>query len=1059
MVARIIFSKPINLMRFTAVFAMHLLLTWPTMAGPGDMDRSFAPGEAITCLGESGQVTAMAVMSDGSAIMGGQVIATSFIADSPFVMFRLRPEGVPEQALNERGITWVGSQVSVFTRQVDGRLIGGLNTPGIHLFRLNQDGTPDASFTAGELLGSADPDYGGLFDVSMAALNDGRSIVAGVSNSGGALRRVFAGGGHDASFGTGGVARHALWPKCLAVQPNGKILVGGKLSQPGGGGTDFAIVRFSADGVLDSSFGMAGTAVVDLGSSAETCLGLLVLADGRLIATGQSGSTQVVARFTSQGILDPGFGNNGHAVSPFSRASIALQPLQGDSESVLVIGRHDSDDVPPVSSHHLICYTSTGAVHPGFGTNGVVKTGRALATGDDTAPRTFGARLANGSILLGRPVWNGFASNFRLIRIDAAGATDTSYGGGQIRLAGTDSVRPNRSPGRHLGLLPNGCILLPSRNYSSGSDGITQVHAFLTNGLPDLGFGSNGVVSMSNANDLTVGGAAFAALPDGRFALAGPRTNSPSWAHSLRFTSGEADPGFNSGLVAYSPVATTSSSPVLEIAFDADERLVSAGYATVSGSNTDVVLTRHLPDGSLDPTFGQNGIVTTHVATSETAFTLDLLPDGRLLVGGGSGSSPFSPSPLMIRYQSNGTLDPTFGNGGVLASFAGAPPRARITDVALLPDGRFLAVMSSPASTPSDKPALFCFQHNGSLDPAFGSGGRALDFPPGVNGSLQGVATQKDGRIVVAGGGSANDLLVDDVVVWRYESNGVPDTSFGHLGRRFFPVSGYTDSGTSVAISPDNKIIVTTQSNVSSERVTRICGVLRLEGGPLLANLAIDAPTDRSGSGVRLRGTVNPNGFATTALFEYGLTASYGQSVPLTLIDEDGTVTENVETLLSGLSGSTTYHYRLTATTAAGTRSTPDSTFSTFSSLETWRQTHFGSADNTGSAADAADFDLDGVPNLIEWACGLSPSMPSRFDTPVNVNASVIEFTYTRDTAAIGAVYQVEWSDTLPGSSWSAVGVSETVLGLSGTIQTVKATLPAGSNSSRFVRLKVQGPL
>ena len=170
-------------------------------------------------------------------------------------------------------------------------------------------------------------------------------------------------------------------------------------------------------------------------------------------------------------------------------------------------------------------------------------------------------------------------------------------------------------------------------------------------------------------------------------------------------------------------------------------------------------------------------------------------------------------------------------------------------------------------------------------------------------------------------------------------------------------------------------------------------------------------------------------------------------------------MTENVETLLSGLASGTIYHYRLTATTAAGTRSTQNSQFSTFSSLESWRHTHFGSADNTGNAADTADFDLDGVPNLMEWACGLSPALSSRLDTPASVNGAFIEFTYTRDTMAVGATYQVEWSDTLSETSWSTVGVTETMLSQSGTIQTMKATLPAGGTSNRFIRLKVLGPM
>lgn len=1044
-------------MRAAIPFFLLLLFHHFAEAGPGDVDRSFAPGEAITCLGESGPVTAMAVMADGTAIMGGQVLMTSFAASNPYALSRLGPEGVTDYSENERGISYVGTQVSALSTQGDGKLMMALSSPGIRLVRQMPDGSPDPSFSWGDLLASTDPDYGNLFDVSMISLPDGRSIVAGVGSSG-ALRRVLATGGQDPSFGISGVARHAMWPKCLALQADGKILVGGKQQQPGGGGTDFAIARFSSQGILDTSFGTAGTVVLDLGSGAEVCLGLLALADGHVIATGQSGSQQVVVRFTPGGALDTSFGANGHAASPFPGGSSALSPLPGDDGRFVVVGRHDSDDVPPVSFHHLVCYTEAGAVYPLFGSNGVTTAGRAETTGSENSRRAFATRLADGSIMLGRHVWNGIASSFRLIRVHPDGTIDSSYGGGTIRLAASDADMPNRSAGRHLRLLPNGSVLLPTRRYSSASYGITEVHAFLMNGSPEPGFGTSGVLSLSDADGLTLAGSALAVLPDGRFALGGDRLNSPSWAHTRRLAAGPADPAFNSGQMAYSVVASTGINPVREMVFDADERLVSAGYATVSGSNTNVVLTRQRPDGAPDPSFGQNGIVNTHVATSDTAFALDLLPDGRLLVCGGSGSSVLNPSPTMARYLENGALDPTFGNGGVVAGFTGAPV-ARITNVAVLSDGRFLAVMSSPTSTRSDKPALFCFQSNGSLDTTFGSGGRALDFQTGVNGRLQAVAVQKDGRIVVTGAGLlSNDLIVEDVTVWRYEANGAPDASFGQLGRRIVPVSAYTDSGTSIEVTANNKILVATQSTISGEGAAAFCGIICLEAGPLLANLALCSPADRSASTVRLRGTVNPNGFVTSALFEYGPTASYGQSVPLTLVDEDGTITENVETLLSGLSAGTTYHYRLTATTAAGTRSTPDSTFSTFSSLETWRQTHFGSADNTGNFADTADFDLDGIPNLLEWACGLSPAQSSRLDTPVTRNGAVIEFTYSRDTLAVGAVYQVEWSDTLPGTSWSSADVTETILNQSGSIQTVKASLPAGNNGSRFVRLRVQGP-
>lgn len=129
------------------------------------------------------------------------------------------------------------------------------------------------------------------------------------------------------------------------------------------------------------------------------------------------------------------------------------------------------------------------------------------------------------------------------------------------------------------------------------------------------------------------------------------------------------------------------------------------------------------------------------------------------------------------------------------------------------------------------------------------------------------------------------------------------------------------------------------------------------------------------------------------------------------------------------------------------------------SSQQSWRQTYFGTTTNTGNAADSADPDGDGVSNLLEWAGGLNPTTSSTLPTPATVNGASIEFTYTRSVVAVTAraVFTVEWSDTL-ANDWQTTGVSESILSDNGTVQQVKATLPAGSAGHRFVHLKVTAP-
>jgi hypothetical protein len=124
---------------------------------------------------------------------------------------------------------------------------------------------------------------------------------------------------------------------------------------------------------------------------------------------------------------------------------------------------------------------------------------------------------------------------------------------------------------------------------------------------------------------------------------------------------------------------------------------------------------------------------------------------------------------------------------------------------------------------------------------------------------------------------------------------------------------------------------------------------------------------------------------------------------------------------------------------------------------DSWRQQYFGTPGNSGNAADSFDFDKDGLPNLLEWACNLDPTASSQMPLAAERNGENLEFTYTRSVSALnaGALFTVEWSDFLTGTSWSNVGVSETILSSNGSVQQVQATLPGGISGRRFVRLKV----
>ncbi|MBX7212264.1 MAG: hypothetical protein K1X78_28410 [Verrucomicrobiaceae bacterium] len=142
-----------------------------------------------------------------------------------------------------------------------------------------------------------------------------------------------------------------------------------------------------------------------------------------------------------------------------------------------------------------------------------------------------------------------------------------------------------------------------------------------------------------------------------------------------------------------------------------------------------------------------------------------------------------------------------------------------------------------------------------------------------------------------------------------------------------------------------------------------------------------------------------------------------------------------------------------------------------------FRPYFFGTTSNTGNAADNADPDHDGHSNLLEWALMLDPTRPSTLPAVTNgiggspasfnaLNAAAtttgggLEFLYVRNATATaaGAVFIVEWTDTMGPLDWHTAGVTQTILSDNGAVQQVLATIPAGTGTQRFVRLRVTGP-
>ena len=160
----------------------------------------------------------------------------------------------------------------------------------------------------------------------------------------------------------------------------------------------------------------------------------------------------------------------------------------------------------------------------------------------------------------------------------------------------------------------------------------------------------------------------------------------------------------------------------------------------------------------------------------------------------------------------------------------------------------------------------------------------------------------------------------------------------------------------------------------------------------------------------------------------------------------------------TGLAPGTTYLYRVLAANANGNSApTAAQSATTWSALQSWRNTHFGTTTASGNAADDADPDADGLPNLVEYALGGEPKIASPPLVPVvDISLGELRLTFTRPTLLAGILYAVETSPSLAAGSWTTAGVTMEVVEDHGATEVVVATLALTLTGTRqFLRLRV----
>lgn len=295
---------------------------------------------------------------------------------------------------------------------------------------------------------------------------DGKLLVAGlvqVSQNAVRLVRFNADGSLDTTFGSIGQVTSTIhspfveaWHGAVLLS-NGKILVGGNLGPAGS--EDFAIARYNANGLLDRGFGQGGIVTLDFGNSSESINALAVQADGKIVAVGKSNVSHnefdfVAGRFNADGSIDTAFASNGKFVLDRNSADIANSVIIQPDGKILIGGR-----VGPFCG--VLRLNTNGTADTNFGTNGLAAQ-FSTSIGKDIALQRDGKILSVGD---------------GMVRFNSNGSLDSSFGN-----AGRAILSESFLSAVHV--RPDGLIVAAgnSASFIPGTDENFAVGLFNTNG-------------------------------------------------------------------------------------------------------------------------------------------------------------------------------------------------------------------------------------------------------------------------------------------------------------------------------------------------------------------------------------------------------------------------------------------------------------------------------------------------------------------------------------------------------------------------------------------------
>jgi uncharacterized delta-60 repeat protein len=400
-----------------------------------------------------------------------------------------------------------------------------------------------------------------------------------------------------------------------------------------------------------------------------------------------------------------------------------------------------------------------GRLDPSFGSNGCVTAG--------IYPLAITLQ-GDGEVVVAGTVDGGGKNNadFGLLRYKSDGSLDTTFGvGGKVTtdFFGFD-VNGGYDQANAVAMDGNKIIAAGQTDADGTADVVYFALArYNSDGSPDAGFGGTGKLTtdfyMGNTGSNADMANAIAVQDDGKIVVAGEHQDSTGHFFALaRYNSdGSLDTGFGSkGKVTTSFGDNAGARAVM---LQGDKIVAAGGYAATSHFD----LARYNADGSLDASFGSGGKVVTTIGVTggDGAYAL-ALQDGKIIAVGESHSAAHYATFALARYNSDGSLDASFGSGGIVTTSFEAMAIGRA--VLVQDDGKIVVTGETfpPLVTNIGNETVFAlarYNANGNLDSIVSSGKLITDDCGSSGFYNNGAAIQGDGKIIAISGSGGNKNL------------------------------------------------------------------------------------------------------------------------------------------------------------------------------------------------------------------------------------------------------------------------------------------------------------